>query len=171
GLNPRASDFMPNKQTLLPVMTRRDLGIRAVLSFQWIFTSYFVLTAIHDLFAVFFVGLLQMDLPGEWPAIYGSITEAYSLRRFWGVFWHQLHVPTFEAYMPPVVRGRKRGQHHLPCQTTEATRKALRAFWIFSLSAICHAVLNWATTHKAHFRQELKFFLSNCSLCLVETVV
>lgn len=41
-----------------------------------------------------------MGFASQWPALFGSIAEAYSLRRFWGVFWHRLHVAVFEAYMP-----------------------------------------------------------------------
>ncbi|KAL6235275.1 hypothetical protein BDW75DRAFT_230456 [Aspergillus navahoensis] len=33
---------------------------------------------------------LGVSLPHQWPPLFGSINEAYTLRRFWGNFWHQL---------------------------------------------------------------------------------
>ncbi|OBT74656.1 hypothetical protein VF21_07014 [Pseudogymnoascus sp. 05NY08] len=62
------------------------------MSVQWIWSSYVVLTLSHDILAIFFVTLLRWDQPSQWPALFGSIAEAYSLRRFWGVFWHLLHI-------------------------------------------------------------------------------
>jgi len=43
-------------------------------------------------FAANFVSLLQWDQPDGWPPLFGSISEVYSLRRFWGVFGHQLNL-------------------------------------------------------------------------------
>ncbi|KAL4783350.1 membrane bound O-acyl transferase family-domain-containing protein [Aspergillus varians] len=33
---------------------------------------------------------LGVSSPHQWPVLFGAITEAYTLRRFWGTFWHQL---------------------------------------------------------------------------------
>ena len=41
------------------------------------------------------------DRPEEWPPLFGSISEAYTLRRFWGVFWHKLDLGIFKMYTPP----------------------------------------------------------------------
>ncbi|KAL2840410.1 membrane bound O-acyl transferase family-domain-containing protein [Aspergillus pseudoustus] len=33
---------------------------------------------------------LGLSTPEEWPVLFGSITETYTVRGFWGKYWHQL---------------------------------------------------------------------------------
>ncbi|KAL8823682.1 MAG: hypothetical protein Q9191_005640 [Dirinaria sp. TL-2023a] len=35
--------------------------------------------------------------PAAWPSSFGWLTEAYSIRQFWGAFWHQNFRATFEG--------------------------------------------------------------------------
>lgn len=115
-----------------------------------------LLTAAHNLLAALLVSVLQWDGPDEWPALFGSITEAYSLRRFWGRFWHRLHVTVFEAYLMAMIFRSKPPQEidsHTPITTLEQQKDwqrkrhflrhgtvsgESRALWMFIMSAICH---------------------------------
>lgn len=176
GLNITIRDFAPSKQGLLPSsITYQDLCLRAVMAVYWIWSTYAILTGAHDLMAIFFVCLLGWDLPVEWPALFGSITEAYSLRRFWGSFWQRLHVEPFAAYMPPfLVCCEKQQQQHDHCQLSPrlmVVKKALRALWMFLMSAVCHAAINWVVIKRGNTVQEFRFFVSNYVICLVETAL
>jgi hypothetical protein len=168
-------DFAPSKQKLLPAIIRRDLILRAIMSVQWIWSTYLVLTVPHELLSIFHVSILRWDLPSQWPPLFGSITDAYSLRRFWGVFWHRLHVATYQAYMPSFLlhyyeqKYLSEEQKHSPGYRT--AKKAFRALWMFLCSAMCHAIVNWVALRRTNIRQEMKFFLSNYALCLVETIL
>ncbi|KAK4237974.1 hypothetical protein C8A03DRAFT_44210 [Achaetomium macrosporum] len=155
GLHLTRRDFGPDKQGFLPPLTKRDLSLRVVISTQWIWDTHLLLSAAHALLAVLFVSVFQWDRPDEWPPLFSNITKACSLRRFWGVFWHRLHIGSFDAYLPMCA----------------IISRALRALWMFTLSAILHAVSNWILTRRANIAQELRFFLSNYVVCLVETVV
>ncbi|OBT76848.1 hypothetical protein VF21_04730 [Pseudogymnoascus sp. 05NY08] len=44
--------------------------------------------------AVFFGG----SGPRNWPPLFGSFREAYTLRRFWGISWHQIFRSSLEAF-------------------------------------------------------------------------
>ncbi|KAE9365915.1 hypothetical protein N431DRAFT_487799 [Stipitochalara longipes BDJ] len=171
GLNLELEDFAPTKQSLLPSLNHQDLCLRAIMSAQWIWSSYSTLTSAHDFLAILFVSVLRWDVPTQWPTLFGSIVEAYSLRRFWGVFWHRLHVKPFEAYLPSFFfygeeqNIERLGQEH----GCVIPRKMIRALWIFLLSAICHAVVNWVTMRRSNIRQETQFFLSNYIICVGET--
>ncbi|POR31097.1 Uncharacterized protein TPAR_08715 [Tolypocladium paradoxum] len=169
-LNVTIMHFAPANRGILPPMTRRDLYLRAVFSVRWIWSTYAVLTGTHDLLAIFFVCLLRWDQPDEWPALFGSLAEAYSLRRFWGAFWHRLHVAPFEAYFP--LSFLRCDETHQPQRFAGRgpTGKALRALWMFLLSAGCHATINWVTMGNANATQEFRFFLSNYAVCFAETV-
>lgn len=173
-LNITLEDFAPAKQGLVPPITYRGLSLRAVMSVQWIWGTYLVLSGAHDILAIVFVSVLLWDLPAQWPALFGSIAETYSMRRFWGVFWHRLHVAVFEAYMPSFVLHfydqRRDWKAQQQCEGYIITRKGFRAFWMFLSSAICHSVVHWVVTRKGNTAQQVKFFLSNYALCLVETV-
>lgn len=46
------------------------------------------LTACHDLVSVVSVGS-GSSVVVDWPPLFGDPRDAYTLRRFWGVFWHQ----------------------------------------------------------------------------------
>lgn len=148
------------------VYTYQDLYLRIMLSYQWIWSTYVTITLGHDICALIFVNILRRDTRDQWPEVFGKLTEAYTLRRFWGMFWHRLHVELFRAWTSSDLLG---------CRWTSAMprpiKKALRAFWIFTMSALCHAVMNWIMIGQGNTMQELKFFLSNFALCLVETII
>jgi hypothetical protein len=156
--------FAPNKQSLLPSppWTQQDTTLRAIISLKWIWATYSALTVSHDLCAILFVCIIRRDRLDEWPALYGPVSEIYTLRRFWGIFWQRLHVSLFELYTPPFL-------FNLTYRNG-SVRKAIRAFWIFFLSAVCHATVNWLTMARWNLVQELRFFLSNYALCLLETI-
>lgn len=168
-------DFAPAKQGLMPPLTHRDLSLRAVMSVHWIWSTYAVLTGSHAILSLLFVTLLRWDQPAQWPALFGSIAEAYSLRRFWGVFWHRLHVAVYEAYMPSFLL-RCHNDHHQDWHAEQRysgyrkIRKGGRALWMFLSSAFSHAAVHWLVTGNGNTAQQVKFFLSNYALCLVETV-
>lgn len=171
-------DFAYDRQGLLPLIRRRELCLRALISYYWIWGTSAVLTSAHDLFAILFVVVLEWDRPDEWPSLYGNVADAYSLCRFWGVFWHRCHVKVFDAYMPPsrILLPLTRLWPHRLDRQLQKTRwlqpwieNALRALWIFSLSAACHAVVNLISIGETNARAEFRFFLSNWSVCLAET--
>ncbi|KAI0409480.1 hypothetical protein F4802DRAFT_593127 [Xylaria palmicola] len=162
SLSINLSDFAPSKQGILPPFNGKDLSLRAVLSLQWIWDTYIILNACHHLFAMVFVAALRWDLPEDWPPLFGSVAEAYSLRRFWGVFWQRLHVVPFEHFMPRFLVQDQRGKLSGTC------RSSLRALWVFTISALCHIAVNWVVLHQGGTVPELRFFLSNFFICLVE---
>ncbi|OTA81200.1 hypothetical protein M434DRAFT_47183, partial [Hypoxylon sp. CO27-5] len=163
-----AEDFAPVHQGLLPSLTHRGICLRTIISFHWIWSTYYLLTSAHDILAILFVSILQWDLPSEWPCLFGSVLEAYSLRRFWGVFWQRLHVHIIAAYTPNFLCSVEIGQRGNLWWGRRMTN-ALRALWIFLMSACCHALVNLVVSQKNTIRLELHFFLANYMACLMET--
>lgn len=151
--------FAPVKQVLLPgtrwgpYNTRADLVLRAVTCTHWMWSTYWPLAAAYHACAALFVSALGWDAAEDWctAPVFGSPWEAYTLRRFWGVFWHKLLLAPFTAY------------------TLRALPRELRALWIFVLSAACHALANWVLYRRACVASELRFFVSNWAVCLLET--
>jgi hypothetical protein len=182
------SDFFPDKQGLLPTTTPRELCLRALFSYQWIWSNYLHLSGAHDLLAVFFVTILRFDHPSEWPPIFGNLADARSLRLFWGKFWHRLHVPLYDAYLSTamtLISGQAPFRKGVASGTQGNTGAALspqihhgqyvlprkvRALAIFCMSATLHAASNSILTDTSNLAAEFRFFLSNYVLCLAETL-
>ncbi|KAI4859293.1 hypothetical protein F4820DRAFT_174674 [Hypoxylon rubiginosum] len=152
-LGVRAQDFAPEKQGIVPPATSHDLLLRLLISVHWIWHNYCELSMWHNTLAIACVAVLRWDRPSEWPPLFGEVFEAYSLRRFWGIFWQRLHVAPFAACTPAFV----------------SRVRALRALWIFLLSAVCHAVANWVLHRVNTVKEDVWFFGVNYAVCLVET--
>lgn len=159
-------DVAPDKQSFLPSMDTSDLMFRAILSTQWIWSTYCLMTAAHDLCAVLFVSILGWNSASDWPPLYGSFSSAFSLRRFWGSFYQKLHVAPFEAFMPSSL-GRLKGDS----PQVVMSKNMLRSFWVFALSALCHARINWALYRQNTIIAEIRFWTINWAVCLLETVL
>ncbi|RHZ57414.1 wax synthase family protein [Aspergillus thermomutatus] len=62
------------------------LRLKALLGF-WLGT-YYSIRAMHRILAIVGVMTGTKDVH-RWPAIFGPLSQTYTLRRFWGIFWHQ----------------------------------------------------------------------------------
>ncbi|KAK8010511.1 membrane bound O-acyl transferase family-domain-containing protein [Apiospora arundinis] len=54
----------------------------------WVNMACYI-AAMYGCLAVLFVGLLGLDDPADWPPVFGSISNAWTIQRFWGMTWHQ----------------------------------------------------------------------------------
>jgi hypothetical protein len=96
-----AADFDATRQTFFrrlvffdeqyPI-TMRETSLRAIIACFWAMAPYVRLDAAHCVLSLVFVVVLRADPPEKWPPLYGDLRKAYSLRRFWGHFWHRLVV-------------------------------------------------------------------------------
>lgn len=163
--------FSPSNRGLLPPLSQSDVCLRVMMTVHWIWSSYAILIGSHDFFAIFFVCIFRWDRPEEWPDLFGPLAETYSLRRFWGVFWHRLHVEPFEKFMPSSLVQLPLQKPALRQRKWEVIMKPLRAFWMFSLSAIFHSIINWITIRRLNATEEFRFFLCNFAVCFVETMM
>ena len=96
----KQSDLASLQQTYLRRLSDvslRETVIRACLVVHFLWGSWALVTAYHTVLALIFVGL-KLDEPEEWPPVYGSLSQAYPLRGFWGKFWNRLTYRTFAFY-------------------------------------------------------------------------
>ncbi|KAI0100944.1 membrane bound O-acyl transferase family-domain-containing protein, partial [Nemania sp. FL0031] len=160
SLNIQMSDFGSVKQGLVLPLGAKDVCLRAMLSLRWIWDTYFLLNICHHFLALTFVAILRWDLPQEWPPLFGSVADTYSLLRFWGVFWHRLHTNVFEVLMPQVLMNALQQAREPRRRRSTAWEKSLRALWMFTLSALYHIAVNWVVLGQGNTVHELRFFLS-----------
>jgi hypothetical protein len=99
-----ADDFAPARVPLIRLLysadghhlidlgTTRMMIIRIWVTVTGIYTPILVLDSIHIGLAVICIYILRIDTPDEWPDLFGSLWEAYSLSRFWSRYMASLTV-------------------------------------------------------------------------------
>jgi hypothetical protein len=132
-LSVRPRDFDP--PSYIYFAFNRAALLRVLTVIQWVFGCYVMLTAIHALVAVIFVGVLCLDNPEEWPPLWGKLLEAYSIRRFWGRFWQRIGAPAQLSYGKAFSKavGLRRGS---------SEEKILVSLCVFTLSGMTHVITN-----------------------------
>ncbi|PVI06516.1 hypothetical protein DM02DRAFT_649640 [Periconia macrospinosa] len=142
--NLMADDFAPIRRSFFRRMlhaypeapvTMRDLHIRAWVSVEWIWTSYIKINTYNVLASIVFVVVLRFDSPEEWPDLFGSPLEAYSVQRFWGKFWHPL------LRHPCAASGRLISRRLLRIPAGSRYERIWVVFWTFLVSGVDHALV------------------------------
>ncbi|KUI57319.1 hypothetical protein VP1G_10876 [Cytospora mali] len=125
---------------------------RAIVTLgQWI-GLYTVTTWIHSTIAVVTVAV-GVYSPEGWPPLYGSIFDVWSLRRFWGHFWHQMLRYKLKAtadWLVYTVLDLKRGRL--------ATRYT-HLFGVFVASGLCHIMMDIVGPIKLSETYAFRFFV------------
>ena len=144
-------------------VTAYESLLRAVLAIQWIWINFFGLYIAQTAVAVLFSVILRWDEPCEWPLLFGSLLEAYSLRRFWGQFWHRIVVRPYTTYGVYISRS---------CGITAKSpaEKIATAVFVFLLSGIAHSLVTWQTIGCGYWR-DIGWFLINAVATVGETLV
>lgn len=175
---PNATDYTADKEgilrrTFLTLFTTsgpatpiapRELHLRALDALDKVLGDYLLISLYHDVCAIFWL-TLGLDESWEWPPIYGLITEAYSMRRFWNMYWHRTfyasansHAGIISRY---VLRIRKR---------TPATR-VLHAFLVFGISAVMHAMVEARLGQKCAWGRGMLIWLWQPVAFVLESIV
>lgn len=75
--------LLPSFHQPLQPVTRRETIIRAVLTLNSFWTVVLVLETVNTMFATFWVVVVRVGEPRDWPHLLGNPLEAYTLGRFW----------------------------------------------------------------------------------------
>ncbi|KFZ03723.1 hypothetical protein V502_10716 [Pseudogymnoascus sp. VKM F-4520 (FW-2644)] len=92
-------DIPEYKQPLLSRMgdiTLEEIIARPITVLLPAFSIYGIFTIPYNIASITAV-LFGGSEPRNWPPLFGSFREAYTLRRFWGITWHQLFRSSLEA--------------------------------------------------------------------------
>ncbi|KAL4886421.1 membrane bound O-acyl transferase family-domain-containing protein [Aspergillus karnatakaensis] len=137
--------FSPGKEYLLfrpsnlPPPTLTEVGVHlGVALMAWGPMGSVFINIFYRVVAVLSVGL-GISRPDQWPSLFGSITEAYTVRRFWGRYWHQLLRNPFQSITKFITQTILR----LPQTGFTATfNRYLNVLLVFSCSALMHASID-----------------------------
>ena len=161
------ADFDPSKQSYfrrIHTVTVREAIIRSWLVLNFVWSSWAIFTATHDLLAFAFVAI-GIDEPEDWPSLYGSIFEAYSIRRFWGNFWHRLVQRSYFTY------GSLLSQRILRLPPRSFADRTCVNFAVFLISGIVHACITAQLGFTCGYWEDIAFFMMCYAALLVEAGV
>jgi hypothetical protein len=139
------------------------------MSLYWIWVSYIELDRWHIILSVIFVAL-HLDKPNEWPPLFpSSPMQAYSLRRFWGIFWYRLET------LSCVLTGHCVGRRTLRILPGSRIEKVFVAFWSFLLTWVFHAIVGCYSSspagwHPRKARESITFLLLNFTASVMEWI-
>ncbi|KAJ4151186.1 hypothetical protein LMH87_011901 [Akanthomyces muscarius] len=164
------ADFDAVRQTFLrrlllsrnnPI-TLREVYMRTVFALLWAAPTYIMIDAAHVALSLLFVVVLRANRPEEWPPVYGDVREAYTLRGFWGKFWHRLVVPSYSNI------------GKLVCQLFGIHAKSLLyrlavACTVFVLSGAAHAVTAWQLGDNECWHLDIWWFFLNFVASTIES--
>jgi hypothetical protein len=167
GLQPSSDDFTEQHRRYFHAKLDRQTLLRLCLAFHCAWLTISFSQTLHNIMAILFAAVIPLDHPNDWPPLYGSPRQAYSLRRFWGVFWHKIAAPSQVVYGRFILRrvfGFKEG--------VSAAEKCFVAFWVFAFSGICHALVNFKVDPETRDAfMDLRFLLLNFCGGFVEFLV
>ncbi|KAJ5431036.1 hypothetical protein N7445_008768 [Penicillium cf. griseofulvum] len=149
---------------IVPVTSRETL-MRCAFVCWWAFSAVAMLDSAHAALSLVSVSLLRFDEPYEWPPIFGSLSQAWSIRRFWGKFWHQIVRRTYTNY------GEWISRKVLRLRPRSLPDKIFVIFAIFLFSGLSHAAVSWQLGDHCGWSLDIWWFCANFVAGLLEVVV
>lgn len=165
GLQPSSGDFGMQHRSYFHWALDRQALLRFCLAFHWAWLTIFFSHIIHSIMAILFVVALPLDHLDDWPPLFGNPLRAYSLRRFWGGFWHKIAAPSQAEY------GRLVSRRLLGLEVNTTEEKSFVALWVFAISGIIHALVNIKTDPETNPFLDLQFLLLNFCGGFAESLV
>lgn len=163
GINP--TDYEPAKSSIMrrfirqsfsttpptPPITKRELLVRIHEAATNFLPDYLILSSYHDFFAILFI-LTGLDQSWEWPPLFGSITQAYSMRRFWSMFWHRLIYRSFSSHAAVITST-------LGMNQRTSVSRIVNNWLVFLFSALMHGVVFWQFGTKCAWSSSMWYWL------------
>lgn len=147
-------------------ITARETLMRAFWAFYWAWCSFAMLDAADAALSIISVVVFRLDRPEDWPPLFGSLSEAYSIRRFWGKFWHRLVVRPYSNF------GRYAARRIVGLRPDSKAERMTTLFAVFFLSGVAHGVVAWWELGQcAYWTRDVAWFCGNFLAGALEVVV
>lgn len=125
----------------LPVLSASALGTRVIMTWDTCIGDMLYFDSVYSLFALIWVFVLRLDEYDEWSeSLFGSLVDCWSVRRYWGVYWHDYIRESFTAHVRLVTRGL------LKWEKSSAVRRLVENACVFELSGLSHALVVYVQT-------------------------
>ncbi|KAJ6016383.1 hypothetical protein N7540_010974, partial [Penicillium herquei] len=119
----------------------------------WFIVSRILISFYYRAVSVFCVAL-KLESPEKFPPLFNRMADAYTLRNFWGKFWHQTLRINFTAVSSFITRDL------LGLPTPSLLERYTNVFFVFFLSGILHSVTDVVLNIPVGESGAMVFFLS-----------
>jgi hypothetical protein len=188
-------DFIPAKAVLLRRLLRlsiyqptgpismREIVMRIWFTMNTIWTPIILLDSIHTALAIFFIHVLHIDIPEDWPDLFGSCLEAFTFGRFWTSyvhirsyfimianeirrFWHRCHLSGYSDYANLLISMLPRW-----ILRNAAIKRVFKTFSLFLISGMVHHLTSWQLNLGCRDHADLQFFCVNGAAVTLESAL
>lgn len=130
---------------------------------SWFVVARLLIDSFYRFAALIAVGM--GDCPGNWPPLIGSMGDAYTVRYFWGKFWHQLMRWPLTSVSNFLARDIFRLRH------PSLLERYINLTLVFLLSGILHLASDYMQGVPPHKSSSLVFFLGSALGIMIEDAV
>ncbi|KAF8993357.1 membrane bound O-acyl transferase family-domain-containing protein [Cyathus striatus] len=137
------TDILNTYMCYTPAFWRNDISIadggigkRVLHSVMMVSLSWAFFNLVYTIMAVVVVAVRLTDA-SEWPALYGKISDGYTVRRFWGRVWHQSLRRVF------TVHGEFVAFRLLGLRKDSFLGNTVNHYVVFALSGLLHAITEY----------------------------
>jgi hypothetical protein len=162
-------DWHPTKKHMTPqiingTFTFRDLWLRVLIAFYAYSGSALTICGAHTISALIAVGIFDSPFQ-DWPPLFGDITQAHTLRRWYSHFWHKAMRKAFTIHAVFVTeKGLGLRKHTVP-------GRSVIVLLSFLFSGIMHSITGWQSSPcSEHFAPVRSFMLFGIFILLEQAV-
>ncbi|KAJ5530987.1 hypothetical protein N7527_004380 [Penicillium freii] len=119
----------------------------------WFVVNRLISDLAYRVLSIFFVGI-GLDSPADWPPAFGSMADAYTLRNFWGKFWHQFMRQPFTSISNFIARD------VLNLTRSSILERYTNVFIVFLISAIFHVLVDILQSVPVDMSGSMPFYLA-----------
>lgn len=145
-----------------------EVLLRSLTTIEFVLGTWAMCTFFHTIFSLFFVCILRIDEPEEWPVLFGSFKETYSVRAFWGKFWHRLVSSIWLSLAIPIV-GKFFNNATTPSR--HGMQRILVTGLVFLFSGLNHGFVGWSQGFTCGWWEEINIYIVNFMAIVVEDLV
>ena len=116
------------------------LRLRLAMVYDICISDALWFTSLHSIFATLYVSILRLDMPHEWTPLFGPLRSVYTVRRYWGIYWHDFIRESFSAHIKLITR------RSCGWQNTGTLRRAVENSAVFVVSGAMHALMVFLQT-------------------------
>lgn len=145
-------------------VTIREFQIRALQATDKVVGDLLLLSLYHDACAILWLSL-GLDESWEWPPLYGKISEAFTMRRFWSMYWHRLFYKSSTSHASLISR------HIFGIKRRTAFSRIINSFLVFWISAVMHSMVQTRLGHPCAWGRNMWYWMLQPVAFIIEGVV
>ncbi|TBU46199.1 membrane bound O-acyl transferase family-domain-containing protein [Dichomitus squalens] len=158
----------PLYESTLPGGTRFPLGVIGHLQKSWCMVNWLLMTystlKVYYVFASIVAVASYASYPEDWPDVFGSWKDAYTVRRLWGRAWHQFlrrHFKQFGSIAVDTLR--------IPRGTFLSSQVQVHV--AFAVSGLLHSFGDLANARATRAGSFIYFFLNGLAITFEDVVI